>query len=850
MKPKREFRIVPKLPQELEPLRVLAFNVIFSWDAEIRDLFMRMDPRLWSESGHNPVLFLGRISQERLDELARDPGFVAQLTEVSRDVERYMTSPRMSNYDSGGKDYFLAAYLSAEFGLASSLPIYSGGLGILAGDHLKSASDLNLPVVGVGLLYQEGYFSQYLSADGWQMETYPVNDFDNLPIKLIRDRSGQPVRISVNFKDQPVQVGVWRAQVGRIPLYLLDTNVPENSPDIRETTAQLYGGDREMRLRQEIVLGIGGMRALKAMGIEPTVVHMNEGHASFSVMERIFQLRRDKGLSFDAAREVVQASSVFTTHTPVPAGNDTFDQELVRAYFEGYARELGVNIKVFLGYGRVNPRDDSEPFGVTPLALRLSAHANGVSRLHGQVSRAMWQNVWPRNPVEDVPIDYITNGIHVPTWISREFSHIFNRYLGPNWAEDPDNKKVWEQVDQIPTSELWRAHVRCREQLVGFTRQRLTRQLIQRGAPSSEVQAAAEVLHPDTLTIGFARRFATYKRATLLFRDPDRLDRIINNPDRPIQMVIAGKAHPQDNEGKQFIKAVIHLARQERFRRRIVFLEDYNIHIAHLLVAGADIWLNTPRRPLEACGTSGMKALANGSLNVSILDGWWDEGYHRDFGWAIGHGETYADLSFQDETEGRDLLNILEKQVAPLFYDQGSDGIPRGWVEKMRAGLRKLVPIFNSHRMVQEYVERYYVPCSRRYGRLTKSEMAGARELAQWRSKIMTGWGDIAVLEVSSDSIQEAKVGDEINVAAKVKLGALAPEDVTVEAYYGVLDHNGEFAQRDTAIMRPAGASADVYEFKGRVPCQKTGRFGFTVRVTPSQERLENPFVMGLVNWA
>ncbi|MFH1135097.1 MAG: alpha-glucan family phosphorylase [Pseudomonadota bacterium] len=850
MKAKREYKVSPKLPARLESLRTLAYNLVFSWRSEIRDLFMRIDPRLWSLTGHNPVTMLGLVSQERLDELAADSGFTALVEEVNRNMRFYLEHPRMTASDYCCNGSFLAAYFSAEFGLASCLPIYSGGLGILAGDHVKSASDLNVPLVGVGLLYQEGYFSQYLSSDGWQMETYPVNDFDQMPIQQVLDGNGAPVKVQVLFKGQPVAVAVWRVNVGRVPLFLLDANLEENAPEFRVTTGQLYGGDREMRLRQEIILGIGGVRALKAMNLNPTVTHMNEGHSAFSALERINQLRKEKNLSFDAAREVVQASTVFTTHTPVPAGNDVFDPGLFRSYFEDYSKELGIHIKVLLGYGRVNPRDEAEPFGVTPLALRLSAHANGVSKLHGEVSRSMWQSVWPHQPVEDVPIEYVTNGVHTPTWISREMAQLFDRYLGPNWSEDPDNEKVFEQVDQIPATELWRAHERCREQLVAYTRRRLSQQLERRGAPSTESRAAGEALNPDFLTIGFARRFATYKRATLLLRDPDRLDRILNNPEKPVQIIIAGKAHPQDNEGKQFIKAVIDMARQERFRNRIVFLEDYNMHIGHILAAGADVWLNTPRRPLEACGTSGMKALANGSLNLSILDGWWDEGYNRNFGWAIGNGEVYQDHNYQDESESRELYNLLEKQVAPLFYDRGSDGLPRGWVDKMRAGLMKLVPVFNSHRMVMEYTKRFYLPCSRRYNELTQNDLALARELAEWRRKLMTGWQEVSVPEVSSSDGRYIKVGDEIEVMAKVRLGPLSPEDVTVEAYYGLLDHHGDFKERETMILHPTALSGDAHEFRGVITSKKTGRFGFTVRVTPSVNRLENRFVTGLLAWA
>ena len=845
MKPKMIYKVRPNLPKALEPLRGLAGNVVFSWHSDVRDIFKRIDPKLWTDCGHNPVVMLGRISQQRLNELVTDPGFMAQLKEVTGDETRYRSAQRPA-----GAGDFLAAYFSAEFGLASSLPIYSGGLGILAGDHVKSASDLNLPLVGMGLLYQEGYFSQYLSEDGWQMETYPVNDFDNLPVEQVMDSEDRPVMVQVNFRAQPVQLQVWRVNVGRVPLYLLDSNVAENPPDIRNTTSQLYGGDREMRLRQEIVLGVGGVRALKALGLEPTVVHMNEGHSVFSALERIRMMREEKGLSFDAARELVQASTVFTTHTPVPAGNDVFDPELFRSYFEEYAKQLGIHFKVLLGYGRMNPRDDAEPFGLTPLALRLSAHANGVSRLHGEVSRKMWQGIWPQQPEEDVPIDSVTNGVHVPTWISREMALLFDRYLGPMWAEDPDNESVFQQVDEIPSMELWRAHSRCREQLVAFTRRRLAQQIHNRGGSTADVRRAMEVLNPDTLTIGFARRFATYKRATLLFRDPDRLDRIVNNPDRPVQIILAGKAHPQDNEGKEFIKQIIHLARQERFRKRIVFLEDYNMHSAHVLVAGTDVWLNTPRRPLEACGTSGMKALANGSLNLSVLDGWWDEGFTREYGWAIGQGETYSDLTFQDEVESKDLYLILEQQVVPRFYDRGPDGLPRGWVDMMRAGLRELLPIFNAHRMVLEYSNRYYVPCSRRYQDLARENMAGALNLAEWRKKLMTGWQDVQVLEVFSENGKISHVGEKIGVTAKVRTGSLGGEDLTVEAYFGTLDQHGDFSDRDTVRLEPVGSEGDVVEYKGDVPCEKSGRFGFTVRVTPSHEKLENPFTMSLVKWA
>jgi len=850
MKAKIKYKVIPNIPPDLEGLSRLAYNLCFSWKDEIQDLFQRIDPRLWEECDHNPVLLLGLVSQERLNELSRDHNFLAQLERLTQNFNRYLSQPRILAEDYYPEMPFQVAYFSAEFGLTECLPIYSGGMGVLAGDTLKSASDLNVPLVGVGLLYQEGYFSQYLSADGWQMETYPVNDFDTMPANLVRNEKGKPLTISVDFKGQPVQILIWRIDVGRVPLYMLDTNVGANPPEFRRTTAQLYGGDREMRLRQEIVLGIGGIRALKALGIEPTVIHINEGHSAFSALERISILRKEKDLSFDAAREVTLASTIFTTHTSVPAGNDLFDAELLRAYFEEYAKELGINFKVLLGYGRLDPHNGSEPFGMSTLALRLSAHTNAVSRLHRQVSQTMWQKIWHHHPVEDVPIDYITNGIHVPTWISRDMAALFDRYLGPDWAEDPDNERVWEQAEQIPDPELWRTHERCRENLVGLARLRLYDQLNRRGAPMAEVQAASEILTPEALTIGFARRFATYKRASLLFRDPERLDSIVNHPKHPVQIILAGKAHPQDNEGKEFLKTIFHLAREERFRQRIVVLENYNMHVAQRLVSGCDLWLNTPRRPLEACGTSGMKVLANGSLNLSVLDGWWDEGYHRDFGWAIGHGEVYQDHNAQDDIESRDLYNLLEEEIAPLFYQRGPDGIPRGWVKKMRAGLQRLVPTFSSHRMVQEYVNRYYLPCSERFNTLCHDDFAGAKDLASWRGKLMTGWQEISVEGVSSGGSLEMPSGKELEVVARIALGSLKPEDVTVEAYYGRLDQNGDFAERNTVPLQAEDSADGLCKFRGQIPCQKTGRFGYTVRIMPSKEKLENPFAMGLVTWA
>ncbi|MDR1546950.1 MAG: alpha-glucan family phosphorylase [Deltaproteobacteria bacterium] len=845
MKAKQTFKVIPRIPERLAPLKRMAYNVIFSWRSEFRDVFQRIDPKLWAETNNNPVLLLGLVDQKRLDELENDAGFISQLEEAAHRFDLYMKVPAQSAADT------CVAYFSAEFGLTTCVPIYSGGLGILAGDHLKSASDVNIPLVAVGLLYQEGYFEQYLNNDGWQMESYPANSFDAMPLTQMTDLDGQPIKVNVRFKDRQAAVAVWRVQVGRVPLYLLDTDLAENPPDIRGTTAQLYGGDREMRIRQEIVLGVGGVRALKALGIVPTVIHMNEGHSAFSALERINLLRKDHGLSFDAAREVVRASTVFTTHTPVPAGNDTFAPDLARAYLEEYAKELGISWPVLLGYGRINPRDDGEPFGVTPLSLRLSAHANGVSKLHGLVSRQMWQNIWPKTPVEDTPIDSVTNGVHVSTWASREISRLYSRYLGQDWKEDPDPEHVWEFVSQIPLSELWRAHCHCRESLVAFARRAQHRQLKRQGAPASSLQKAMELLSPDTLTIGFARRFATYKRATLLFSDPKRLAAILNHPERPIQLIVAGKAHPQDNEGKAFIKQIIHYSREERFQNRIVFIENYNIHLASLLTSGCDVWLNNPRRPLEACGTSGMKALANGALNLSVLDGWWDEGYAPQYGWAIGRGEVEADQQLQDYTESQALYNLLERQVGPAFYTRTSDGIPVAWCEMMRNSIKDLVPRFSSHRMVQDYFDRFYRQSSQRYNSLTAHNFRPAAEQAAWCSRLMTAWNEMSVAELYGDCGDVKTVGQTVALTAKVRLGSLKPEDVTVEAYFGSMDHQGEFIDRETLLLTTTGESeAGLQVYQGRIDCRRPGRFGYTIRITPNREKLGNPYALGLVTWA
>ncbi|MBN1105941.1 MAG: alpha-glucan family phosphorylase, partial [Deltaproteobacteria bacterium] len=704
--PIKTLDVKPKIPVSLKSLSELSFNLWFVWNPDAESLFRRINPDLWEETRENPVEFIGRLRQSELNGLATDEGFCAHLDRVKQEFDRYISEKPDPGLFGGTGQPFQVAYFTAECGVADCLPIYSGGLGMLAGDHLKSASDLRLPVVGVSLAYQKGYFRQYLIQDGWQMESYPMNQFNTMPMSLVRDKRGETVQVSLDLKGEEVKLQAWQVNIGRIRLYLLDTNLKENSPSAREITSQLYGGDREMRIRQEMILGIGGVKMLRAMGLDPAVFHMNEGHSAFAVFERIRQLREERGLSFNEALELVKVSSVFTTHTPVPAGIDTFHPDLIRAYFEGFAKSMGISVAVLLGFGRQDPRDRDEEFSMAVLALRLSSWNNAVSRLHGQVSRKMWQRIWPKTPEADLPLGHVTNGVHIPSWISKPMAENYDRYLGPRWIEDPDNVKIWERVDKIPDTELWRTHERGRERLVAFTRMRLRAQLAKRGASNRELALADEVLNTEILTIGFARRFAPYKRAHLILRDIGRLEKILTSEKVPVQIIFAGKAHPQDRPGKELIKQIIQTTNKETLRRHMVFLEDYDLDIARTMVQGVDIWLNTPRRPLEACGTSGMKAVANGALHLSVLDGWWEEGYERELGWAIGNGEEYEDHEFQDELESRALYDILEKDIIPIFYERGPDGLPRRWLAMMKASMHKLCPMFNTHRMVSEYWER------------------------------------------------------------------------------------------------------------------------------------------------
>jgi len=831
----------------LENLRKIAGNLWFSWNVDAVELFDYLDEHLWRQTNHNPLQTLIRLSSQRLSQISQDEGYLDYAGRVLDRFNGYMKSVRSYDYRLANPLTFVTAYFSLEFGLTECLPIYSGGLGLLAGDHLKSASDLNVPLVAVGLMYQEGYFRQALNNDGWQQETYRRTEFDTLPLERQTDSSGATLLIPVDLAGETLFCRVLKAEVGRIPLYLLDADIPENPPRLRSTTARLYGGDTEMRIRQEILLGIGGCRALEALKISPSAYHLNEGHATFVLLERVRHFVEEEGLSPEEAMEMTASQGVLTIHTPVPAGNDVFDRSLMEKYFRSFVARLGMDFEYFLGLGRQNPLDPAEGFCMTVLGLRMTSRANGVSKLHGRVARDMWHRVWPQADREDVPIVPITNGVHIPSYISRELLRLYDRYLEPGWTEDPDNEKIWRRAEEIPDTELWRTHERSRQRLVNFARKRLLQQLKARHASPRELDAAEGVLDPEALTICFARRFATYKRATLLFREPDRLAKILGDPDRPVQLIFAGKAHPADDAGKQLIRTIIETIKIPQFRGRIVFLEDYDINVARYIVQGADVWLNTPRRPLEACGTSGMKAAANGALNLSVLDGWWDEGYLGDNGWAIGWREEYDNPSHQDDIESRALYDLLEESVKPLFYERGADELPREWIGMMKRSIQTICPIFNSHRMVSEYVESSYVPAAKNFRELREGNYAVLRQMVAWKKRIQEDWNRIVIRNVDICGDEEALKGSSVEVCVTLETAGHKPDEFKVELLHGPTDLWDNFTVRHVTRLLPKenpDNSDGTVAFSGLMPLTQTGMYGYMVRVTP--EHPNQPFSKSL----
>ena len=841
------YTVKPKLPNALKPLEEIARNLWLSWNFDAVELFIRLDYDAWVYSQQSPVRTLGMVSQERLAEAAKDDSYLAALKET---YNRFLQYKKGSTWYKGPRRD-VVAYFSMEYGMDVSLPIYSGGLGILSGDHMKTSSDMGLPLVGIGLLYRQGYFRQYLNADGFQQESYPENDWYNMPVELKIDKTGKPIKITVDMAGRIVTAQIWEVKVGRSSLYLLDTNIPENSQDLRNITASLYGGDKETRMQQEILLGIGGIRALRALGINPAATHMNEGHSAFLVLERIRELIAEKNFTFDEAREAVWPTNIFTTHTPVPAGNERFEITLMDKYFNTWPQILGISWRDFLSLGRERPYDDHETFCMTVLALKLAAYANGVARLHGVVSRDMWKALWPGLPMEEIPIGHVTNGVHPKTWVSSTMSDLLLRYLGPHFEETPTDLSIWNRMDRISDEELWRTHERRRERLVAFVRERIREQHKRTGSPERRIRQAEDALSPYALTLCFARRFATYKRGTLLLRDPERLLRLIRDNDRPVQLIFAGKAHPHDLPGKELIRELIHFAEKNDVSNRIIFVENYDMTVGKYLTSGADVWVNTPRRPLEASGTSGMKAAMNGVLNLSILDGWWDEAYEPEVGWAIGRGEEYTDTNLQDEIESKAIYDLLEREIVPLFYQRGRDGLPREWIKLMKSCMRIIGQSMSSHRMLMDYSNKFYFPALKNYRRIEKDDYKESKAIAAYMSKLRQAWDHIVISKPESNAKPVMQRGDILSVSTKIELGNLSPDEVLVELYYGsVSNQSSEIINARKAEMKAIGKEGNLHKYQVRVECEDTGIQGHTVRILPKHTALVHPYRSGFVKWA
>ncbi len=826
IQPIREFLVRPALPPALSRLSELAYNILWSWEPVIRALFRRLDPNLWKECGYNPVVMLGRVSQATLERASTDPRYLRQYAQACELYDTQLKSaPRT--------DDKLIAYFSAEYGLTECMPIYSGGLGILSGDHLKSSSDCEMPLIGVGLLYQKGYFRQYLNPDGWQQERYLDNDFYTLPIKPVRDAAGKEMRVTVDLPTGPVTIQIWAMEVGRVKLILLDTNVPENSlPQDRDITDQLYGGDNDTRIRQEIVLGIGGMRALQAIGVEPTVFHMNEGHSAFLAIERVRLFIERHRLSFEEAVEAARCNNVFTTHTPVPAGIDIFDVGMMHHYFESYCRTAGIEFESFMGLGRRDPADRGERFSMAILALNASAYRNAVSTLHGEVSREMWHGLWPELPVWETPITSVTNGVHLPSWLNGDLSDLYNQYLEPDWRERHGDTEVWQLVREIPDEELQEAHRRRKRRLIAFIRDRQTASASRRKAAAAELRYSSEVLDPNALTIGFSRRFATYKRATLLFRDVERLKKILLNRERPVQIIIAGKAHPKDQPGKTFIREIVALSRDPELWKHVVFVEDYDMKVAREMVQGVDVWLNTPKRGEEACGTSGMKAAMNGVLNLSILDGWFDEIYEESGGWAIGDRLPYADE--QDGLHASEIYYLLENEIVPMFYDRREHGTAADWMRRVKQCIMNITPRYDARRMVRDYQAQLYDPAHRAFAEMRAGNFAQARNRAMWNARIRKVWDSVNFVEIGSAPIGAVTSGRSVPVRTAVEMAGLAPDDVRVEAVIGRVGTSGGLEETEVIVLPPTEQVGSVTVFAKDLAPQQTGRVGIAVRISPN----------------
>lgn len=841
----------PQLPKSIEKLGEISENLWWSWNTEFLKIFKEIDIDLWEQCNKNPVKFLRLVDQEKLERASTDPEILRNYRVNVDNFESYMKSRTtwFSKQYPENKDDVIA-YFSAEYGLDETLPIYAGGLGILSADHLKSASDLGIPIVAIGLLYKNGYFNQKINRNGEQVSEYYNVEMDNLPIKPLKDENGEDVIVNIKLQKDKLYIKVWKICVGRVNLYLLDTDIPENKEEYRGITLKLYGGDQEMRIRQEMVLGIGGVKVLQEFGINPKVYHMNEGHSSFLVLEAIKQTIKQKQVSFDIAKDIVTARTVFTTHTPVPAGNDIFPIELVEKYFDGYWKDLGITKEQFLELG-MKPRDEiKNSFNMGILALKIAGKKNGVSRLHESVSRELFSDVWPDIAPQESPITYVTNGVHTCSWLAPNLKELYNKYLEPYWQDRIYSDETWKKIDKIPDEELWEAHKQRKVKLLKLVRDNVTSRLKNNGVHYETIREIVSGLNPDALTIGFARRFATYKRATLIFKDLERITQILNDTNRPVQIIFAGKAHPADKEGQDLIKYIHEISLMPQFKGKIFLLENYNINVARHLVSGVDVWLNNPRRPMEASGTSGEKASVNGIVNFSILDGWWAEGYNTKNGWSIGTNQEYYSYEEQDLADSESIYRTLEDKIIPAYYNKNEKSISETWIRLMKNSIMSTGGKYSTARMLVDYTEKLYMPLLNLTNKYFSS-LENVTEYNRIKQELYANWNDIKITQENNADNITVDAGNKIKVSCKVELPNIDKDYIQTECYYGKILENG--IVEDINIMPmdlvEENNETKTYTYETKIEMKTGGNYGYTFRVMPKHPMLLDPENLNLVKW-
>ena len=843
--------VKPQLPKPIEKLGEIAENLWWSWNTEFLKIFKEIDIDLWERCGKNPVKFLKQVSQEKLEKAAENVEILKAYKTNVENFENYMKSKNTwfnKQYPENKDD--IIAYFSAEYGLDETLPIYSGGLGILSGDHLKSSSDLGIPLVAIGLLYKNGYFNQIIDKNGRQLTEYKNIELENLPIKPVKDQNGEDLIINIKMLKEKLYIKVWKIYVGRVNLYLLDTDIEENKEEYRGITLRLYGGDQEMRIRQEMVLGIGGVKLLNELRIKPTVYHMNEGHSSFLVLEAIKNTIKEKQLSFNIAKDIVTAKTVFTTHTPVPAGNDIFPTTLVEKYFDGYWKDLGISKEEFLELGMKPKETNKTTFNMGILALKVAGKKNGVSKLHGEVSRELFSEVWPDIAPQESPITHITNGVHTCSWLAPNLKELYNKYLEPYWQDKIYSNETWKKIERIPDKELWEAHQARKVKLLKLVKDNVCTRLKTNGTHYEKIKEIIANLNPDALTIGFARRFATYKRATLIFKDLERLTQILNDEKRPVQIIFAGKAHPADKEGQDLIKYIHEVSMMPQFKGKILLLENYNINVARHLVSGVDVWLNNPRRPMEASGTSGEKASVNGVVNFSILDGWWAEGYNTKNGWAIGTNTEYYSYEEQDLADSESIYRILENKIIPAYYSKDENGISKEWMTYMKNSIISTGGQYSTSRMLVDYTEKLYMPLCNLTNKYYKN-LEKVTEYNKIKQNLYENWNDIKITQENNQDNITVDAGNKIEVTCKVKLPNIEKEYIQAECYYGKILDNGIVEDVSIVPMKLVNEDTEnkTYTYETKIEMKTGGNYGYTFRVMPKHEMLLDPANLNLVKW-